>query len=119
MTGPEELREKTGRFGTSWSTRGGGVGGRARSGEVDWMAEEEVPVDAGEEKPPPEKPPAPPLSELQLTIGEQAKYIADHFDKLYESLAALKVRQFLLTSTSPSLACTLSVTCTCRRSVLH
>lgn len=65
------------------------------------MADEE----GSENASPPESPKAPALSELQQTIGGHSKYIADHFDKLYEEVDQLKVNNLIVfTSSRPLLS---------------
>lgn len=34
-------------------------------------------------------------SEIQITIGQHSKYIADNFDKLYDEVQVLKVKTFI------------------------
>lgn len=68
------------------------------------MADEE----GSENASPPESPKAPALSELQQTIGGHSKYIADHFDKLYEEVDQLKVNNLIVFTISRPLLSYLS-----------
>lgn len=71
------------------------------------MADEE----GSENASPPESPKAPTLSELQQTIGGHSKYIADHFDKLYEEVDQLKVNNLIVFTISRPLLSYLSSFC--------
>lgn len=48
-------------------------------------------ADSGGSSPEPETPKEQ-LSEIQVTLGEHSKFIADNFDKLYDEIELLKVK---------------------------
>jgi len=49
-------------------------------------------ADSSESSPEPETPKEQ-VSEIQVTLGEHSKFIADNFDKLYDEIELLKVKK--------------------------